>query len=200
MSQGLSPSFPQDEVEASHREPLSRSPHPYYRRSIDLSDRLLSARPSRPNALPTQNRQPKHGESLRTASEAQSFLGTSTSTSDSGTEADDEKPLLKALTAPPLRPRKGLKGSRSPGLDFPSSPLLTPSPLEDDKSRLLVGHAQYERRKEKLGKSEVVTKLVRRRRQHGRIEIFRRSVELGLILFVGYICIREPGPAGLKGI
>lgn len=63
-----------------------------------------------------------------------------TTSSESATEADDESertgPLLKALPAPLLRPRKGLKGQALGG----TSPLLTPAQLDRDDLRTLQGY------------------------------------------------------------
>jgi hypothetical protein len=74
---------------------FSRSPHPYHRKS----SRLLEPGEFRPaengvlyNQMPIWMRTPPR------------------TSSDSGTEADDESTgLLKGLPAPPLRPRKGLR-------------------------------------------------------------------------------------------
>ena len=57
---------------------------------------------------------------------------TSIGGSDSGTEADDERrTFVKALPAPHLRPRKGLKTGESN-----ADVLLTPSQLDDEGRRL----------------------------------------------------------------
>ena len=56
--------------------------------------------------------------------------------SESGTEADDERPaFVKALPAPHLRPRKGLKTGESDEYT-----LLTPSQLDDEGRRLPVDY------------------------------------------------------------
>src|SRR2546423_12714977 len=72
---------------------LSRSPHPYHRRSASLIAAEANAR------------------SIRTGDGP--LTSTSPSSGDSGTEADDErgKGFLKGLPAPPLRARKGLRGA-----------------------------------------------------------------------------------------
>src|SRR5579871_4298756 len=52
----------------------------------------------------------------------------STTSSDSGTEADDESfTIVKALPPAPLRPRKGLRDTKGTNVDAAVSPLLTPT-------------------------------------------------------------------------
>lgn len=109
----------------------------------------------------------------------------STSSSDSGTEADDESGgLLKGLPAPPVKLRKGLKdASGTP------SPLLTPSYLDDDSRRLALA---WQTRRRKSLQSPVCTdeetlqirdKFTKRRRA----ELLRRVTETILLGFVGGI-------------
>lgn len=85
---------------------LSRSPHPYHRKRLD---QIL--RPDTSQYLPSPALTPYHSDSEKFAKDD---LPTSTSRlgspSESGTEADDEGfGLIKALPAPPIKPRKGLR-------------------------------------------------------------------------------------------
>lgn len=88
----------------SARTSLERSPHPYLRRSNTL--------------VPDESQKPSPAAS-QPASRSES--------TESGTEADDEKgQLLRGLPAPPVRSHKGLRGSTPRGLSPLPSPLPTP--------------------------------------------------------------------------
>lgn len=109
------------------------------------------------------------------------------SQSDSGTEADDESgPILKSLPAPPARLRKGLKDDSKFGI---SSPLLTPSYL-DDITRREVFEPQLKRRGSAQSlvstdeeNVQIRIKFVKRRRA----ELLRRTTETFLLFSVGCI-------------
>ena len=205
MSQGLSPSIAsKDEQSLDCRQRLERSPHPYSHQSPDTPERLHLNRQGRPDPLqfsgdcfprPTARDVPQRSDSsiFRRRDNI-------TSPSDSGTEADDERPLLKALTAPPLRPRKGLKSTKNLGVDPFASPLLTPSTLEEEgHGTLLAGHAIQERRKGKPTDEVAGSKAKSRRKRYGRVEVLRRVLEAFLVGFVGYICLHDKDPSASRG-
>ncbi|KAK3053220.1 dolichol kinase [Extremus antarcticus] len=103
--------------------------------------------------------------------------------SESGTEADDERPsFVKALPAPHLRPRKGLKTGEQN-----EDALLTPSQLDDEGRRLSQDYfgdkIQGKRLFEKEDKDEQ-EKLFRRRLA----EFARRTSEVGLMLVI-VLCV-----------
>lgn len=125
------------------RHLFNRSPHPYHRPSFNSSERFTPY-PSAKSKSQSSKDPGKNGTG--------NFIRSNTSPSDSGTEADDEKPILRALTAPPIRPRKGLKGL-SLNDDITDS-VPTQYGIEDDKTRLLAGHAILERKKS--GKQEIL--------------------------------------------
>ena len=170
---------------------LSRSPHPYHHQSAQLQENVHVNRTLRPNPLRLGERVPALAELTNNPTDLASRRGTPTSPSDTGTEADDERPLLKALTAPPLRGRKGLKGAKISGSDLYGSPFPTPSPLDEEKSSLFVGHAHKERQKAILVGQDTFKTFRRRRKQPGRTEFLRRSVEISLLGGIGYICLRN---------
>jgi dolichol kinase len=148
---------------------LSRSPHPYHRRSASLVAAEASA-----NSIEIR----KDGPSA----------SNSPSPCDSGTEADDErgKGFLKELPAPPLRARKGLRGStpsdRTPGI----SPLPTPPILKSDKWTFPIQHSNHV----VTTPSEKDIELRRAREKYirrKRAEIVRRTLEAFLLLSIGVV-------------
>lgn len=204
MSLGPSHSNPaDDEGQQQHGRRFSRSPQPYYRRSFDEPEKLHLNRQVRPQPLQlVEDRFPQapgRNPPKKTASHHVRGKDNPTSPSDSGTEADDERPLLKALTAPPLRPRKGLKSAKGFAADPFASPLLTPSAIEEDKSQLLLGHTIQERRREKPTLEEAARKVSVRRRRYGRVEFLRRALEIVLLGVIGYICLYRRGSYTLQG-
>ncbi|PLB39851.1 putative phosphatidate cytidylyltransferase [Aspergillus candidus] len=134
---------------------LSRSPHPYHRQGGQCLD-----------PQPTDRR---------------TSLYTSKTSSDSGTEADDESTgLLRGLPAPPLRPRKGL---RAVG-DYPHDswlPVLTRSTSRSSRSSRRSSSEEAE-----LEACELREKESRKRR----LEILRRLLETALLLSVGAVVLR----------
>ena len=205
MSQGLSPSTAlKDEQSLQNSQRLERSPHPYSRQSSNIPERLHLNRQGRPDPLQlSEDRFPRPGARnipQRSGSSIFRRRDNITSPSDSGTEADDERPLLKALTAPPLRPRKGLKGTKNLGADPFASPLLTPSTLEEEgHGTLLAGHAIQERRKGRPTDEVASSKAKARRKRYGRTEFLRRVLEAFLVGVVGYICLHDKGASAIRG-
>lgn len=103
--------------------------------------------------------------------------------SESGTEADDERPqLLKALPPASVRPHKGLKHS-----DGSISPLLTPTQL-DWQGRILSKDYIDETRRSRRAKEDDEKKLEEERRQfeiRRRAERIRRLSEALLMGIIG---------------
>jgi dolichol kinase len=104
---------------------------------------------------------------------------TSRAGSESGTEADDERPnFIKALPAPHLRPRKGLKTGEQN-----EDALLTPSQLDDEGRRLpqeYFGEKFQAKQGFQLQDQDEEEKLLRRRLA----EFARRSSEVGLMVVI----------------
>ena len=172
---------------------LSRPPHPYHRNQFDFS---TSQRLKNPTA--TEGQQDLILENGIVSSVDFKINGPkiwrrSTSPSDSGTEADDESGnFLRVLPAPPIKVRKGLKDAKGSAV---SSPLLTPTYLDDDRQRSILGNcSKYQNCSEHSvvadeGSIKIREKLVRRRRA----ELLRRVCESVLIGTVGLIaCGNEP--------
>ncbi|KAF4553897.1 Hypothetical protein D9617_5g067720 [Elsinoe fawcettii] len=107
--------------------------------------------------------------------------------SESGTEADDERPqLLKALPPASVKPHKGLKHS-----DGSASPLLTPTQL-DWQGRILSKDYVDERRRSRRAKEEDEKKLEEERRIfeiRRRAERIRRLSEAALLGAIGLAVI-----------
>ena len=195
----LGPSHTQALKDEHHREQdqrLRRSPHPYSRRSFDVPERLQLNRQSRPNPLElSADRFPRANRRnyvQKTTAGLVKSKENHTSPSDSGTEADDERPLLKALTAPPLRPRKGLKSAKGSTAEPFASPLPTPSTAEDEGKTLQWG--QLAGKGQNLGQWTVKQRSGKentRRKRYGRAEFLRRALEATLLAAVGYINLFE---------
>lgn len=121
---------------------------------------------------------------------------TPTLSSESGTEADDERPtqFLKALPPPLLRPAKGLKGDQDGAPDGSPTPLLTPSQLDKQGRRLSEGYFDYQKPLVKLLQPEedelqAARRLFEKRRRAERI---RRVSEGALLAVIGLIIISAP--------
>ncbi|CAF9915590.1 hypothetical protein IMSHALPRED_002648 [Imshaugia aleurites] len=171
---------------------FSRSPHPYSKVKSDvLQDSNAAACLGNALVSPTVTDSSVTSEkNLYTyfdADHRKRRKGYS-SPSDSGTEADDERgrSSLLGLPAPPIRPRKGLKGSKGSGTE---SPLLTPSYL-DAESRRLDSKAEVKRRGSLQSQSctdEETVKLRQKFNQRRRAELIRRVSETILMGAIGFI-------------
>ena len=139
--------------------PLSRSPHPYQRRSGSLTK-------DKPASVALQHETSSRSEST-----------------ESGTEADDEKgPLLKSLLPPPLRARKGLRGTTPATLTPIASPLPTPPAYLGQDVTAFFGPTTSPEQREPQEKHECEKREAYRRRKKG--ELVRRSTELVLVLAI----------------
>jgi hypothetical protein len=163
----VSESIPRLEIPAERR--LSRSPHPYHRRGTSL----LSS--------------PIEGDFDEGRGKQKNDSVTPKSSSDSGTEADDERGrFLKGLPAPPLRPHKGLRDAPFSEPTPQPSPLGTPPVLEAYDKRLSLdsidqGRARVvDRSPEVLSAREKYTK-------RKRAEVVRRTTEAVLFFVVASI-------------
>ena len=143
----------------------SRSPHPYHRKGSKCSE---------PHLLPMNG-----GDRLT----PNSWPKTS---SDSGTEADDESTgILKGLPAPPLRQRKGLRSGYNDATDRDSwLPILQPWPsLGRSTSR-----SSQQSSSEDMGTGRVG---LRGKVGKKRLEVLRRLLETGLLLSVGAVVLSQ---------
>lgn len=112
----------------------------------------------------------------------------SPTSSESGTEADDERPnYVKALPAPHLRPRKGLKTG-----ELNEDTLLTPSQLDDEGRRLSQEYFGYQPKKDETSaenQKEGQDKFLRRRLA----EFARRSSEVALTIVIALTVLYGAG-------
>ena len=190
-----------DENTPPNRAPrLSRSPHPYSKQKSDVlqDDRSTTAylRKALVNPADTESiLKSEKNEHTYFDADHRKRRKLSFSPSDSGTEADDERgrTSLLGLPAPPVRPRKGLKGPHGSDTD---SPLLTPSYL-DAESRRLDSKAQKKRRGSLQSQSctdEETTRLRQKFKQRRRAELIRRVSETMLMGAIGLIvCGKDSG-------
>lgn len=151
---------------------LSRSPHPYNRRGSKLAEA---------DGFPTTNEESFQQQWGRRR--------TPRTSSDSGTEADDESTgLLKGLPAPPARPRKGLRGIREHDGSPDSTSAQDQSWLSQRGTRSR-NNAGGSAGKMDAETAEVSRRIARRRR----VEILRRLSETSLLLTVGLIVVGGSG-------
>ncbi|KAG9196718.1 serine/threonine-protein kinase ULK2 [Alternaria panax] len=122
------------------------------------------------------------------------YLHTSHSPSESGTEADDEGcSLVKALPAPPLRPRKGLRDSRALGTEQSPSPLLTPTQIDDEGRKLdeaYFARTHTTRRNGDTAHGDDAARAARQRylqRRHH--ELVRRTTETALLAGIAVLAV-----------
>lgn len=159
---------------------LSRSPHPYHRRRKDATtDPATSVRSQlSPPDDPTAT-----------------FVHSSST--ESGTEADDERgPILKGLPAPPLAVRKGLRGG-TPVAPTPAlSPLPTPpiSSANDGSAYFQKGKRGTEEHRQRQEEKRISREKYSMRRQ---AEIVRRSTECALLCCTAVVVCARPWSLGL---
>ncbi|MCJ1471816.1 hypothetical protein MMC13_000457 [Lambiella insularis] len=170
-----------DQVQILHdRQHFSRSPHPYHRLGVKIST-FSESGPTEKSIQKGQNKTDYFGADSRKRRKL------STSPSESGTEADDERPpFLKGLPAPPSRPRRGLKDANSPL----SSSYLTPSYLDEESRRVPLGTraSQCGSPEEQARANEEVKRIQKKKTQRRHAELARRALEVSLLAGVGFAC------------
>lgn len=169
------------------RRALSRSPHPYHRQRAELPHARLQPSATFPfTRSPLRSAQNSADESPEDSQVTYcgEELTRRSSESDSGTEADDEH-FLKGLPAPKRRPHKGLRGGDGV-LSSSPSPLVSPAILNE-----VVGKGSDYLRKGAIptnhGHESDVRNAAEKFRRKRNAEIWRRSVEVGLLVIVGTI-------------
>lgn len=152
----------------------TRTPRPYYNDGLGIQQCT-----DRPNGHATEDGLLVSHDDSHGLPDNAPWTGrsgqTSTTGSESGTEADDERPsFVKALPAPHLRPRKGLKTG-----ELNEDALLTPSQLDDEGRRISQGYFKRTSEDNEVSKDqeqEEREKVLRRRLA----EFARRSSEVVL--------------------
>ena len=186
-----------DENDPPHQVPrLSRSPHPYSKQQRDVLQDSGSASAYLRNALAGSTmtdsslnfEKNEHAYDTYFDADHRKRRKASSSPSDSGTEADDERgrSSLLGLPAPPIRPRKGLKGLNGLGTE---SPLLTPSYL-DAEARRLESKSQPKRRgslQSQTYTDEETVILRQKFNQKRQAELIRRITETVLVGAIGFV-------------
>lgn len=172
---------------------LDRSPHPYHRRqlsppgSITRSGKPLASH-RRQTTIISPYEERNYRERLADASNQKPSMPVTSS--DSGTEADDESGgVLRGLPAPPIKRKY-------------SSPLLMPRHTDDERQKLCLEHQPKHEGSQSvpcLGDEEdkkIRNKYTRRRRT----EYLRRLVEIILLGGVGFIACRKRHEAFLHSL
>lgn len=201
MSNDLKPPEPSDEQgDASDVDALGflrRSPHPYHRRQAELRSLNQSSESSsndfiQPSALTSSKSGSDRDRTISNDDDARTRRKSSRTPSDSGTEADDEGySFVRALPAPPIRPRKGLRDLRGSGFDGGVSPLLTPSQVDEERRKLSAEY--FKLSKEEFDGPSPTDEEARTARQkylkRRRAELIRRTTETGLLVVTGLMVI-----------
>jgi hypothetical protein len=173
-------------------ERFRRSPHPYLRHKDQIRrqspDRIRAASQPHSPPRPPNHTVPDNDGRMRRKTASQS-------PSESGTEADDEGyTLIKALPAPPLRPHKGLYDL---GIQGVTSPLLTPSQIDDEGRRLSEGYFNNRKRSKPRGatcKTDEEARVAKQRYlQRRRNELVRRTTETALLAGIGVLAVQGCG-------
>lgn len=167
---------------------LSRSPHPYHQRYFvgqKNEGELQELDYIKVTTSPSGNKKDEASYFDSKHKRGRSW----SSSSDSGTEADDESGsggILRGLPAPPLRLRKGIKDSRGLGT---CSPLLTPSYLDEPGHRFPYNKTQKQLGDEQslLSDDEESVRVRERFTRRRRAEFLRRMTETLLLGSVGCI-------------
>lgn len=194
---------------------LSRTPRPYHRRGESLTKvhAYGHSKSSKKGSISTSSTSSSSSSSdAAKATDANGGAYTTSSrltpsrgsdSSESGTEADDEKggPFLKSLPAPPLRLRKGLRGSSPADLTPVPSPLPTPPAYVEGENDA----RDYFEIPRKTGRKTSQTTGVAQQRQDSRDyeaykkrkrrEIVRRCTETSLLCGIGVIVWTSRGGA-----
>ncbi|KAF2710576.1 hypothetical protein K504DRAFT_466984 [Pleomassaria siparia CBS 279.74] len=177
-------------------EMFRRSPHPYHRRRGPSSQTHTFAGTSS-----TQLTRALVNPSNRTISDedGRKRRKRSQSLSESGTEADDEGyGFIKALPAPPIRPRKGLRDPRGSGIDGGASPLLTSSQLDEEARRFSAEFLTSARGGARgVGEPSLTDEEAKKARQkylkRRRNELVRRTTETALLGVIGALAVKGCG-------
>jgi len=174
-----------------------RSPHPYLRHRDEIRRQSPDPAHDAPPHSQSQSRTPPRPlDNTMHDNDGKSRRKTaSQSPSESGTEADDEGcSLIKALPAPPLRPHKGLRDSRSLGTEEWASPLLTPTQIDDEGRKLSEGYftrTSKTRRKGDVYHSDDEARAARQKYlQRRRNELVRRTTETALLAGIAVLAVR----------
>lgn len=146
------------------RRSLSRSPHPYHRRSLSLQKQ----------DAPDLSSHVSGSESHRS----------SDSSEDQAADADDEKGPLLRLPAPPIPIHKGLKGVHDASIGWTPNISPEPTPSKERSAFLFTETRVFEKIEvSQQETNERYTKYVRRRRT----EIARRITETLLLAVLGLL-------------
>lgn len=178
---GLSTS---QEIHSQHDLTLSRTPRPYHLRGDSLTD--TQPRSNSPTSSPASNGYAPSPRPSRQES------------SESGTEADDEKgAFLKSLPAPAPRLHKGLRGTTPANLTPVASPLPTPPAFVEGEEPRFFEPVRKNGKKPPQSKKQVRDYEAYRNRK--RREIVRRCTETSLLCGIGVVVWNSRGGStGLK--
>jgi hypothetical protein len=177
------------EIEAL--EIFRRSPHPYHRRQHELRAAQPSSASSSNDLSPTTG---LTSQGTVSDEDDRRRRRVSQSPSESGTEADDEGyGFVKALPAPPSRPRKGLRDVRGSGRDGDATPLLTPSQVDEEGRQLSMQYFQPRKEGPRTGAPSPTDDEAKAARQkylkRRRNEVVRRTTETALLGVIGMLAV-----------
>ncbi|KAJ9645334.1 dolichol kinase [Coniosporium tulheliwenetii] len=176
---------------------FTRSPHPYHRHRVNKStDKPTSDELSRHNDTPPAASSPSQSDPevpVAAQGNGKSRRNDSATPSESGTEADDEGyGFIKALPAPPIKPRKGLRDIRGANLDGTPSPLLTPSQLDNQGRNFSQDFLRAIKKSETIALSDDEARAARAKYiKRRRAEVVRRLSEIALLGTIGGLILSD---------
>ncbi|KIW26344.1 uncharacterized protein PV07_09444 [Cladophialophora immunda] len=172
------------EIHDQHDLTLSRTPRPYLLRAESL--RLAHFQ------------RIDNGSDVVSNGYVSSPKPSRSESSESGTEADDEKgPFLKGLPAPPPRLHKGLRGTSPANLTPAHSPLPTPPAFVEGEEPRFFDSVQKAGKKPQRTKEQARDYEAYKKRK--RREIVRRCTETSLLCGIGVVVWNSRGGStGLK--
>lgn len=179
-----------DQIEAL--ELFRRSPHPYLRHGDEIRRHSLNRATDSPSQSPTPLRST---DGTISDEDGRKRRKTSQSPSESGTEADDEGySFVKALPAPPLRLHKGLREPRGSGKEDWTSPLLTPTQIDDDAKKFSEDFFEDSKKRPRRGEAsftdEEANAARQKYRKRRRNELVRRTTETALLAGMSLLTVQ----------
>ena len=120
---------------------------------------------------------------------------TARSSDDLVLEADDEKGPLLRLPAPPIKPRKGLRGEADPSIAVTPGISPLPSPQRERTGFTFKLKTTEDVQQSQISTDDIYARYAKRRRR----EVLRRVTETVLLLILGLLSALQPSDGCKNG-